>query len=128
MKKEIKEKLDSLATRDIYSVMLFALYQMKHVPEYATLSELIYILSKEDFFKLLEYFGGTTITIPTTEELREVVNALLLYQFVNIEGVEFNKAFRILEKPYQTKRIKDTYFKLVDVLNQFDFVRVGEDA
>jgi hypothetical protein len=103
--------------------MLFALYKIKAVPEYSTLSELAYILEKESLFNFLEYYGGTTIRVPTLEEFNQIIRALLLYQAVNLEGVEFNKAFKNLESEFQNNSNKDTYFKLVGVLDKYDFRR-----
>ena len=47
MKNNIKTKLEELKATDIYSMMLFALYKIKDIPEYSTLSGLVYILNKE---------------------------------------------------------------------------------
>ena len=47
MKSNIQASLDNLNMVDIYSMMLFALYKLNNVPEYSTLSELVYILDKD---------------------------------------------------------------------------------
>ena len=77
----IKEEVNKLKSQDIYSLMLFALFKLKDVPEYSSLSELVYILDKDSLLKLCEYFGGMTIKIPTIKELESMVYLLLLYQF-----------------------------------------------
>ena len=41
-----REEVAKLKDVDIYSLMLFALYKVKDIPEYATLSELAYILPR----------------------------------------------------------------------------------
>lgn len=89
MKKETKEKLDSLQSTDVYSLILFAIFKMKDIPEYSTLSELAYILDKESLFNFLEYYGGTTIKVPTLDEFNQIIRALILYQAVNLEGLDF---------------------------------------
>ena len=122
MKKELKERLDSLKLEDIYSTILFALFKLQDVPEYATLSRLSYALNGESFLNFLELFGGLTIKVPTLREFKIVVNALLLYQYVNIEEMELNQALKLLEvQEYKVKDIKDAYFKLVEVLDKYDF-------
>lgn len=123
MKKETREKIESLKVTDVYSLILFALYQMKDIPEYSSLSEVVYLLDKDSLFNLLEYYGGTTIRIPTIKEFKLVLNGLLLYQFVNLEGVDFNTAFKNIEVEYQTKDTKECYFKLVEILDKYDFRR-----
>jgi hypothetical protein len=123
MKKETKEKLESLQLTDVYSLMLFSIFKMKDIPEYSTLSELAYILDKESLFNFLEYYGGTTIKVPTIQEFNQVIRALLLYQAVNLEGVEFNKAFKNIEQEFQNNDTREAYFKIVKVLDKYDFRR-----
>ena len=116
-----KEDLKSLRQIDVYSLVLFALYQLKEVPEYATLSELAYILNKDSLMKLLDYFGGTTITIPTQRELQTVINALLVYQSVKVEKTSLALALSKLGNVdrLQLKEIKTLYNKLCSVLDKF---------
>lgn len=124
MKSNIKPKLDELKSTDIYSMILFALYKLKEIPEYSTLSELVYILNKESLMNLLNYFGGLTITIPTQNELKVVVNALLLYQFIQLENKDINEAIKLLDIDESLiKEVKLTYFKLSEILDKYDFRR-----
>jgi hypothetical protein len=123
MRKQTKEKLDSLEMTDVYSLMLFSIFKMKDIPEYSTLSELAYILDKESLFNFLEYYGGTTITVPTIHEFNQIIRALLLYQAVNLEGVDFNKAFKNIESEFQTNDTREAYFKIVGILDKYDFRR-----
>ena len=124
MKRETKEKLQSMQMTDVYSLLLFALYKIKEVPEYSTLSELSYILDGESLFKFMEYFGGKTIKVPTLSEFKVVVEALLLYQYVNIEGISFNQALKLLDTSSASiKDIKTCYAKMVDILNTYSFTR-----
>lgn len=124
MRKEVKAKLNELKVTDVYSIILFALYKLKDSEEYSTLSELAYILDKKSLFNLCEQFGGMTITIPTIKEFKVVVNSLLLYQYVNIENIPFNQAIQLLEKEeFLIKDIKDCYYKLVGILDKYEFKR-----
>ena len=66
---KIKTELENLKEKDIYSLMLFALYKAQEIPEYASLSQLAYILDKDNLLKLCEFYGGLTIKIPTVKEL-----------------------------------------------------------
>ena len=61
----IKEELQKLHEPDIWSLLLFVLFKIKDIPEYSGISELAYILDRKNLLKLCEYFGGTTITMPT---------------------------------------------------------------
>ena len=118
----IKDELLKLKQTDIYSLMLFALFKIKDIPEYSSLSELVYILDKESLLKLCEYFGGTTIKIPTIDELETVLYALILYQYVNIEKIEFNQALEIItEKTSEIRKVRDTYNELLVLLDKYTF-------
>lgn len=120
MKKETKEKLQSMKVDDIYSLLLFALYKIKDIPEYSTMSELAYILDGEALFNFMEYFGGKTVKVPTLSEFKVIVEALLLYQYVNIEGIAYSQAVKLLDtSDTSVKEIKSCYAKLVDVLHQY---------
>ena len=94
---------------------------MKQVPEYATLSELAYILDKQNLLYLLEYFGGMTITIPTKEELQLVINTLLVYQYVKVEKMTYQKALNMLVNvpKGQYKQIELLYSKVCEVLDKY---------
>ena len=123
MKKETKEKLQSMQMTDVYSLLLFALYKIKDIPEYSVLSELAYILDGDALFKFMEYFGGRTITVPTLAEFKVVTEALLLYQYVNMEGISFNQALNLLDTSESSlKDIKSCYTKMVDILNTYKIV------
>lgn len=118
----IKEELSKLKQVDLYSLMLFVVYQLKNLPEYSALSELAYVLDKDNFLKLCEYFGGLTITIPTIEELELILHALVLYQNVNIDRMDFDKACQDLHLEITKLRaVKNVYYKVVEVLETYEF-------
>jgi hypothetical protein len=48
------------------------------------LSELCYLLDGNNITRLLTYFAGKTVTFPTEKDLAILINALLLYQYINI--------------------------------------------
>lgn len=124
MKKETREKLSNLKKEDVLSLMMFSLFKLKDNPEYATISELAYLLQGKSFYNLMEYYGGQTIKVPTLREFNVVLQSLLLYQYVNLEGIEYNQALKILDLTYCTvKEIKECYSKLVDILNDYEFNR-----
>ena len=49
---KIKEELAKLKDIDVYSLMLFAMFKLRDIPEYASLSEMVYILDKDSLLKL----------------------------------------------------------------------------
>lgn len=119
-----KEDLDILKVNDIYSLMLFAIYKMKNIPEYATLSELSYVLKKDSLLNFFEYFGGTTIKVPTMTEFRVVLKALILYQYVKLENIGFNKAVKMIDlQDSKLKDVKQCFCVISDILDKYDFKR-----
>ena len=121
---KIKEELEKLKTVDIYSLLMFALFKIRDIPEYSTLSELVYLIDKEDLLKLCEYFGGLTITIPTIEELESLIYSLLLYQYVDIEGMKYDDATELIGyKSSDLRKVKTDYTKLKGILMKYDFNR-----
>lgn len=117
----IKTELKKLKEIDIWSLMLFVLYNFQKIPEYSTLSELAYIVDEKTLLKLCEYFGGQTITIPTIDQLEETIYAMLLYQYTDIEHIPFDEALLLLRvDKNQEKSIKNCYKTLKYVLSNYE--------
>lgn len=118
----IKEELDKLKTTDLFSLLLFVLYRIRGIEEYSAISELAYVLDKQNLLNLCEYFGGLTITIPTIDELESLINSLLIYQYVNIDGYSYNEAIKKIGfNSYQLRKVKKDYNKIVDILDNYSF-------
>jgi hypothetical protein len=124
-KNSIKKDLNNLHLSDIYSLMLFILFKVQDIPEYATVSELCYLLDGANMTRLLTYFAGRTVTFPTEAEMATVTNALLMYQYINIDGDTFTAAQNKLEK--LTKKEKDSvtelYVQLLPIMKQYNIDR-----
>ena len=125
MRTSIKKDLNNLHLSDIYSLILFIMYKIQDLPEYAILSELCYLLDGANLTRLLTYFAGKTITIPTEEEFTNMSNALLLYQYINIEGKSLTEAYTKLKDvtAKQKTQITDLYLKLIPIMNNYNIDR-----
>ena len=126
MKSNIKANLDSLQLSDVYSLMFFLLYKLQDTPEYATLSEMCYLFDAGNMTRLLTYFAGKTITIPKQEEFVILVNALLLYQRVNIQGESLVDAQAKATKKLtakQREQVQEMYLKIIPIINQYNIDR-----
>ena len=116
----IKKELDNLKMNDTYSLILFVLYKIRDIDEYSVISELAYILDKEELLNLCEYFGGMTIRIPTINELESIINSLLLYQYVNIDGYSYDEAVdKIGFDSFQLRQVKKDYSKICSILDKY---------
>lgn len=123
--RSIKQNLNALHLSDIYSLMLFILFKVQEIPEYAVVSELCYLLDGANMTRLLTYFAGKTITFPTESELAIVTNALLLYQYINIDGETLTSAHNKLGDLTSREREKVTelYVKLLPIMKQYNIDR-----
>ena len=118
----IKQELEKLKEPDLWSLMLFVLYKVKEIPEYSSLSELAYILDKKNMLKLCEYFGGTTITLPTIEQLESLVYGLLVYQYVDVEKLQLQDALELVGRnDVDIATVKTNYNKIKQVLSEYNF-------
>lgn len=118
----IGTEVNNLTSNDIYSLMLFALYKLKDTDEYSSLSQLSYILDKENLLKLCQFYGGTTIYVPKIEELEDMLNALLMYQKVDIENMDIEEYLKQLKsKIGNTKYVQKNYGVVKDILKNYNF-------
>lgn len=122
MKTSIKNKLNALNLSDIYSLILFILYKIQNVPEYQILSELCFLLDGANMTRLLAYYAGKTIKFPTKEEMTDVTSALLLYQYINIDGMSLSEAqYKLGQKSEANKeRILNLYLKILPIMKQYN--------
>jgi hypothetical protein len=125
MRTSIKSSLNNLHLSDIYSLILFILYKVQDIPEYAVVSELCYLLDGANLTRLLTYFAGRTITIPTEEEFANMSSALLLYQYINVEGKSLVEAQSKLNNATakQKEKITELYLKILPVMAQYNIDR-----
>lgn len=121
---DIREQLNKLRTPDVYSLLLFAVYKLKDIPEYLMLSELPYLLENKSLLNFLNYYGGKTITIPTLDDLNSILDALFLYQKVSFENKTLKEALKLLDVSYnEGKKLTNIYVKLCELLRDYDFSR-----
>lgn len=118
----IKNNIAKLKESDAWSFLLFALFRTREIPEYTSLSELIYILDKDCLLKLCEYFGGQTISIPTITELEEMIYGLLLYELIDVDKLSEEEALKKLpENTLNKKQLQQAYIKIKEVLTAYEF-------
>lgn len=78
-----KVKLDLTQTSD-FACLLELMAPLTDDPSYACLPELFSIIGHEKLLLLAKYAGGTTISIPTLEELNDSIAALQWYYDIHI--------------------------------------------
>lgn len=90
----MKKALEALERKDVYSLLLFALYRLRNVPEYATLSELAFVLNHDDLPRFLKVFAGATLKVPSMKDLETAMAGLLTVQAADVEGKPLATAIR----------------------------------
>lgn len=86
MTDSINKVLSKFKEQDIYALLCGYLFEFKNVPEFSIISELAYLLDKESFVNLIDYFEGQTFTVPTKKDFQNAIRTLLLLQYYEIEG------------------------------------------
>lgn len=121
---KIQQELDRLSKTDVYSLVAFALFKSKDIPELSPISELPYLMDMKSMLNLCEYFGGQTIYVPTIDELEAMTYALTLFQLVDIEGQDKEEVSKNISSriSYNFSRIEDMYDKLCEILHDYRFV------
>lgn len=123
-KGNIIKALEQLDKKDIYSLILFFLYRLKEIPEYSTLSELIYILDNENFIKFLNYYGGKTIKVPRVEELSILLDSLLIYEKQQSSNMSVTEIFKDMDIPKKDRtEILKILSLIPELLENYDFKR-----
>lgn len=123
----IKTELNKLKESDIWSFMLFALFKIRNIPEYSSISELAYVLDKQNLLNLCEYFGGLTIKIPKIEELEVLLYGLLLYQYIHVEKLTYENSIKLIQNDtVDVKSIISSYNKISQLLENYDLVSRGK--
>lgn len=123
-KTKVQESLQTLNKTDVYSLLLFTLYKMHDISEYSSLSELCYVLDNDNLVKLLSFYGGMTIRIPTLKEMRLMTQALLLFQYVNLEKGDFSEALEtVCDNEFNETEMLEAYKKITEVVANYEFGR-----
>ena len=86
-----KEKLSITESSDFY-LLLELMVPLYKEEEYACLPELFSIVGHEKLLTLAKYAGGTTIKIPTVEEIKTALEALDWYYKVYVSKHKYRKS------------------------------------
>ena len=109
--------LNRLNKEDALSISSSLLYSLKGYPQYSVVSELSYLLDYDSFIKMITYYGGMTIRIPSAKEVNDMLKVLLLYQYYEVENYSWDKSLRKIEaSPEESSSYKNKLIQLKKVL------------
>lgn len=94
---DVPVNFDLLKKEDAYSIATALLYSLKDIPRYSTTSELFYILDYDNFIRMIKYFGGQEIRIPTSDEIGQMLKVLLVYQYYEVEELPWQTSLHKAE-------------------------------
>lgn len=124
----IYENLQKLNAEDTTSLLLFTLWKLTDSADYGALSELAYVLDGDNLSKFLAYYGGMTIKVPTLKEFRLMIEALKLFQIVNLDNnYTLNEALKVVAgNEFTTEELLKAYMEIVNVVKDYEFAREEE--
>lgn len=106
-------------TKSTYSQVMTLLFLLKDRPEYSHISHLVYVLDQDNFYNFIKYYGGTTIRVPTSQEISELVDVLVYYKSLRDKGVTKKEAKSHLVNKYDGV-VGKKYDELVKHLEEMD--------
>ena len=77
--------LSFLDKKDTYSFLMSAVYASKADDNYQLLCDLVYALDDKSLINFISLFEGQTITIPTIQELTNMIKALAILAYKDID-------------------------------------------
>lgn len=73
------KEIIKLSEEDTYALICLLLARVKN-PSYMAFGELINVLDQKNFESFITYFGGCTLKVPTIDEIRQEMRAIILYK------------------------------------------------
>lgn len=110
---EIKEE-------DVNALALMVLSVLRDTPEFGTTAHLAYTLSRKDFNRIIDMFGGQTIRIPTREDVNKALSSIIYYHSKYIRGRSDYSAIR--DSHLTVKQVTELrpYLEKIDyIMNHF---------
>lgn len=84
-----------LKEEEHYVLNILLLSYLTNDESYKDIAELCFMFDEySNFKKFIKYYGGKTLKIPTQEELRLALKHLLLFQYVKIDGMSLDDAYK----------------------------------
>jgi len=90
--RQITKDLNNLREDDLITIILYCLYKFTNDPKLSTVSELAFTLDKDNLYNLCSTFGGTTLRVPTLDEYKKIVKVMLVFEYINRDGLSFSEA------------------------------------
>lgn len=114
---ETKNILEEINTNsEMYYISLLLLSSLKKKC-YSNIPELSLILDEENLLRLINVYGGQTITIPTKEEVKKYLQIVMVYYYSEIKGLQIKEAMKKAGASDNAAILKNVY-KLRNLLEE----------
>lgn len=105
--------------QDIYYVSILMLSLATGRSIYSDVAELALLLDKESFKNLIGYYGGSTVRIPTSDEVISSMEAALLYYYTEVLNYSMEDALKKTGIEKTNKRISHRILRIKELINNF---------
>lgn len=113
--------INKLKEDDLITIILYCIYKFTGDTDFSTIAELAYTLDKDSLYKLCATFGGTTIKIPTMQEYKTMAKVMLVFEYVNSDGLTYVEACNKADVKYDDKDIIEMYNLMQEVLESYEW-------
>lgn len=115
--------------RDMYYVALIFLSILSQQTSYSNIAELSLILNKDSFLNIVDVYGGKVIYIPTRKEILSAFKAVLVYYYVEVDGLSISDAVERADASDMRQRISARLPFIREVMSELKIptVKDGED-
>lgn len=104
-----RDEIIKLSEEDTYALICLLLARVKN-PSYMAFGELINVLDQKNFESFITYFGGCTLKVPTIDEIRQEMRAIILYKLYAEDHYGFSRAMKKAGyKPEESLLAKQEY-------------------
>lgn len=105
--------------QDIYYISILMMSLMTGKNTYSDIAELSLLLDKESFKNLIGYYGGSSIRIPTSDEVASSMKAVLLYYYTEVLNYSMKDALKKVGIEKTTKQISHRILRIKELINNF---------
>lgn len=108
----------------VYSMALMLLYVLKDNDKFSDIAPLALMLDRDNFDKLIDYYGGMDIHIPTRDEVNSALKSLVYYQSKYLDGKSILESRKL--SGVSTEELRQVNRKASAIRDYFD--SINEDV
>lgn len=124
---ELNKSLDdNMSLMDYYYISNMILSKLRHNPEYRELADLMLLLDRESFTKIVHYYSGESFTVPTKEEYLSISLFIKVYYEVNYHNKSIKEA--LMDEVKSESLVNKYYEKYKLFVKEFESIKVPKNV